>query len=523
MTPADANGIAAARASAAKKRKRNKSARSNGTPKRAAQSSTNAATPVEPKLEPAAVLEERLQRDAVREANCMLQLVKHIRPGGADCVRATNAIRRGLGALVEHVRGDDKLKAWVASLRAQLYKALVSVVKSEESSDAEVEIALAVCSLGGERAWKPTVLAALKSRNDFGCHTIARCFVLRFADLRLYTLRALAEAKKLNGARALILLDACKEPPLRARVHDAGDENEGAAAVKESAPLKWAYGKAWLRALPAIDAEDLAGALRRLRVEVLPRVGDPLSFADVLTKYYNNVGRADVCVASLDSLFYLISKHGLDYPLFYPKLYALLTPAVLWESADVDKRFLELTSKFLTYDVSLSGGLAAAFVKRLTRRALHAPPAVTLWCLRVALDMLYRHPNVSHLVHRSLSLFDAPAELAELRGEDPYDDTCLDPQESGAAASSLWELECLRTHVSPAVTRLVASFSRDVRKKPLPPPGSAADYASLSFADIFEGEFRRRAKSTPIAYDAPGCAPGVHEFREDLGDALQWR
>ena len=535
MSSSDANGMAAARASALKKRKRNK-ARANGTTKRASRprrttirneiisnETLPSETPqVETTLESVSVLEEKLQTDVLRESNCLFKLVKYIQPGGEDCVQATNVIRRSLGEFMKHVGKNVKLKEWVASFRVEYYNSLVNIVKSEESSDSEVELALAVCSLGGEKVWKSVTVAALKSKNDFACDTLARCFVVRFANLRTYSLLAISDTKKPDGSRALILLDACKDFPLYARVQDAANEEEE-GTVEETARLKSAYGKAWLRVLSFLEPKILTSVLRRLRMEVLPRVDDPLSFAEVLTDCYNNVDRPDVCVASLDSLFYLISKHRFDYPLFYPKLYALLTPAVLWESNRADEKFLELTSKLLTFGEGLPGGFAAAFVKRLTRRALHAPPAVTLWCLRLALDILHRHPNVSYLVHRSLSLFDAPTQFSLTRGEDPYDDECLDPQESGASASSLWELECLRNHISPAVTRLVSSFSRDVRKKPLPPPGSAMDYASLTFADVFEGEFRRRAKVTPIAYDAPGCAPGVLEFRQDLGDALQWR
>lgn len=52
-----------------------------------------------------------------------------------------------------------------------------------------------------------------------------------------------------------------------------------------------------------------------------------LSFtSDFLTRSYDIGGV--ISVMALSGLFVLMTKHGLEYPKFYEKLYALLTPAV---------------------------------------------------------------------------------------------------------------------------------------------------------------------------------------------------
>ena len=75
---------------------------------------------------------------------------------------------------------------------------------------------------------------------------------------------------------------------------------------------------------------------------------------------------------ALHGIFILVTQHGLEYPHFFMRLYALLTPDIF--SARHRVRFLTLA------DIFLSSGLvpaytAAAFAKRFARLALTAPPA----------------------------------------------------------------------------------------------------------------------------------------------------
>lgn len=462
-------------------------------------------------------------------ANALPALLTHVRAGDSECVRAIHSARRALADLEKYASGEPTFAKWHDARRRDLHIALARIVTTKESADEEIENAIVVCALstGTMVGWTIIVRAALMAPDYRAIDIVSERFVMPFADLRQTALRALVDTPSLNASYALTLVLHCNNPPKSSSVRaGAGDsKSNGVAGVKESDSLRAAYGDAWLRVLGSeLAPEKLSDALRKLPEVVLPRVRTPLSFADSLTRCYD-AGVPMVAVAALDGLFYLISKHGLDYPLFYTKLYNLFTPDALWGDGSLsNSRFLIMAAKFLRFGVFIPSAVVSAFVKRLTRRALHAPPERALWCLRLALDLLHAHPSVCYLVHRSVSLFDssASAPVTLDKGVDPYDDEALDPADSGATSSSLWELDCLRTHISPAVSCLVESFNRDVRKKLPPPPGNVDDYAELTFADIFQGEFRRRAKSTPIAYDAPGCAPGVREVENKLTCVLSW-
>lgn len=164
---------------------------------------------------------------------------------------------------------------------------------------------------------------------------------------------------------------------------------------------------------------------------------------------------------------------------------------------------------FALADVFLASGMvpaytAAAFVKRLARLALAAPPAGALLALAFAHNIVRRHPATMQLLHRPprgglagvaagaaaappppQPLLPLPPEVAAAqdqqpqqpaaangapaggqqqegqqagqqqgpawRGEDVYDFTEPDPAQSRALESSLWELEALRVHHNPQV------------------------------------------------------------------------
>lgn len=61
--------------------------------------------------------------------------------------------------------------------------------------------------------------------------------------------------------------------------------------------------------------------------------------SDFLTKSYDIGGV--ISVMALSSLFILMTQHGLEYPNFYEKLYALLVPAVFL--AKYRARFFEVS------------------------------------------------------------------------------------------------------------------------------------------------------------------------------------
>ncbi|PNX78854.1 nucleolar complex protein 4, partial [Trifolium pratense] len=66
--------------------------------------------------------------------------------------------------------------------------------------------------------------------------------------------------------------------------------------------------------------------LVNLHQAVFPHLSNPIMLCDFLTRSYD-VGGV-VSVMALNSLFVLMMEHGLEYPNFYEKLYALLVPSI---------------------------------------------------------------------------------------------------------------------------------------------------------------------------------------------------
>lgn len=74
----------------------------------------------------------------------------------------------------------------------------------------------------------------------------------------------------------------------------------------------------------------LAGALQllvRLHEDVIPHLANPLLLADQLSGALDQGGL--VGLLALHAIFVLVSKHGLEYPAFYTRLYQLLQPSTL--------------------------------------------------------------------------------------------------------------------------------------------------------------------------------------------------
>lgn len=337
--------------------------------------------------------------------------------------------------------------------------------------------------------------------------------------------------------------------------------------------LRAAYSDCWVAALGAPTRPSGGGELNKLLPlagTVLPRMATPLRLADYLTAAYNRGGPPSI--VALDGLYTLIRDHGLDYPAFYTSLYARLTPDTLFY-ARRRQAFLAAVPTFLASGGHLPAAVIAAFVKRLARLALVAPPHGAMWCLRLALELLRKHPAVSVLVHRRYvdggaalgaggvltpapaftSFFEpapptpsakgaatakgaaaatdtaaaaataamaASARPCVYGGADVYDATATDPAAARALDSCLWELGPLRAHFSPAVAAVAAAFTTDVTvvPQPRPPPGDVSDMADLSFADVFHAEFDKRRSLTPLAYTVPAVGDET-----TLGGVLRWR
>ncbi|CAN7126462.1 unnamed protein product [Brassica rapa subsp. narinosa] len=213
-----------------------------------------------------------------------------------------------------------------------------------------------------------------------------------------------------------------------------------------------------------------------------------------------------VSVMALSSLFILMTEHGLEYPNFYEKLYALLVPSVF--VAKHRARFLQLLDACLRSSL-LPAYLAASFAKKLSRLSLSVPPSGSLVITALIYNLLRRHPTINHLVHQE------PVETANSEAEesnesrqktnknlgiDYFNSQESDLKKTGAMRSSLWEIDTLRHHYCPPVSRFVSSLETDLTVRAKTTEMKIEDFSSGSYATIFGDEIRRRVKQVPLAF-----------------------
>ena len=173
--------------------------------------------------------------------------------------------------------------------------------------------------------------------------------------------------------------------------------------------------------------------LVRLHAQILPHLTKPTMVHDFLVSCLNS--RGATALLALNAIFTLVTKHNLDYPQFYTRLYSMLDASVL--HMKYRARFLRLLETFLS-STHLSSALVASFAKRLSRLSLRAPPAAIASVVPFVYNLLKRHPRCMSMVHKEWDgdrLNIGPAGVT-----DPFDPQEPDPLKTSALDSSLWEL-----------------------------------------------------------------------------------
>ncbi|XVF67131.1 hypothetical protein PTKIN_Ptkin10aG0096300 [Pterospermum kingtungense] len=231
--------------------------------------------------------------------------------------------------------------------------------------------------------------------------------------------------------------------------------------------MKLKFTKAWISFLRLpIPIDVYKEVLATLHQEVIPHLSNPIILCDFLTRSYDIGGV--VSVMALSSLFILMTQHGLEYPNFYEKLYALLTPSIFM--AKHRAKFFQLLDSCLKSPL-LPAYLAAAFAKKLSRLALSVPPSGALVIIALIHNLLRRHPSINCLVHledgdetpkdnskaeESNKADDSGhgTDISRKRpGIDHFNNKESNPKKSNAMRSSLWEIDTLRHHYCPPVSR----------------------------------------------------------------------
>ncbi|ESO91648.1 hypothetical protein LOTGIDRAFT_233423 [Lottia gigantea] len=220
--------------------------------------------------------------------------------------------------------------------------------------------------------------------------------------------------------------------------------------------------------------------------KVIPNLTSPLFLADFLTDSYN-IGGA-ISLLALNSIFILINQYNLDYPDFYYKLYLLFDPIIF--HAKYRARFFYLADIFLS-STHLPGYLVAAFIKKLARLCLTAPPSGIRIAITSILNLLKRHPNCQVLLGR----LDGPSEIQN----DPFILDETDPSKCRAMDSYLWEIKTLQSHYCPEVVLAANKVNSQLNQQ----EELLSDILDISTDELIERECKRRKKETAINYIVP--------------------
>ncbi|CAI9288422.1 unnamed protein product [Lactuca saligna] len=269
--------------------------------------------------------------------------------------------------------------------------------------------------------------------------------------------------------------------------------NDVASLANISKKMKLKFSKAWMSFLRLpLPIDVYKEVLVALHQTVIPYLSNPILLCDFLTRSYDIGGV--ISVMALSSLFVLMTEHGLEYPNLYVKLYALLEPSIF--IAKHRAKFFQLLDSCLKSPL-LPAYLAASFAKKLSRLALTVPPSGGLVIIALIHNLLRRHPSINCLVHQE---DDGETETVK-SGIDHFNNEETDLLKTNAMRSSLWEIDTLRHHYCPPVSRFVLSLENDLTVRSKTTEVAIKDFSSGSYATIFKEEIRRRVKQVPLAFN----------------------
>jgi U3 small nucleolar RNA-associated protein 19 len=350
------------------------------------------------------------------------------------------------------------------------------------------------------------------NREDF-----AEKYFKQFDDIRYYTFQTIkattdlslsTPTRTLAAANSLSLLSTLDTvPSSESDISNFYTQSRGKPPIPSLRAYKEKAQEAWLSTMRiGLSKPQRKSILSTFSHQIAPWFAQPEMLMDFLTDSYN-VGGATSLLA-LSGLYYLISEKNLDYPSFYLKLYSLLDAGLLHSKHR--SRFFRLLDTFMS-STHLPAALVASFIKRLSRLALHGPPAgivvVIPWCY----NMFKRHPATTFMMHRTLT----PAQSLdyELNGmEDPFDMAELDPVETHAIESSVWELEALQSHYHPNVATLAGIIKEQFTKRSY----NLEDFLDHSYTGLLDNELGRELKKDPeVEFEIP---KRIFTSEEGLGD-----
>jgi U3 small nucleolar RNA-associated protein 19 len=334
----------------------------------------------------------------------------------------------------------------------------------------------------------------------------AEKYFKQYDDIRYYTFQTIKHVMALDlempqrhlvAANCLTLLATLEEvPKSQGDIQNFYTQSKAKSPIPSLRAYKEKAQEAWLATMRAgLTKEQRKTILTAFSHQIAPWFQQPEMLMDFLTDSYN-VGGATSLLA-LSGLYYLISEKNLDYPSFYLKLYSLLDEGLLHSKHR--SRFFRLLDTFMS-STHLPAALVASFIKRLSRLALHGPPAGVVVVIPWVYNMFKRHPACTFMMHREIRDPALKETLEEEGMEDPFDMAESDPMLSEAIESSVWELEALQNHYHPNVATLAKIISEQFTKRSY----NLEDFLDHSYTALLDVELNRDLKKDPeVEFEIP--------------------
>ncbi|KAL7294525.1 hypothetical protein TKK_0012055 [Trichogramma kaykai] len=276
-----------------------------------------------------------------------------------------------------------------------------------------------------------------------------------------------------------------------------GPQNAASEFKFDYAVAKKSLNKVWSRAIRWELTPELHKQILFVLIEkVMPHLEKPVLLLDFLMDSLDVQG--PIGVLALQGMFVLVTKHNLEYPNIFTKLYSMFEPEIF--HTKYKARLFYLADIFLT-STHLPEGLVAAFAKRLSRLTLVAPPEDILIILLFVGNLMMRHRGLKCLIDNPQNSQPSGVQLLTPSGAagDPYLMEERDPLQSNAINSSLWEIKALQDHVLPSV----ATAARFIRE-PLPQVEyDLAGALERTSGQIFERELKKKVKDIMLTYERP--------------------
>jgi len=332
-------------------------------------------------------------------------------------------------------------------------------------------------SAGAESAWKTglfskTMEAVLSSPSQEICDELVERYLQQYDDLRHYAFMATSQLLnsaardsgwlrdlRANALKIMFALDVVENATSKLDSLFC-ERSEKTRAIQVTAHRKQAQ-QVWLALVSSgLEKDQRKAVLGMMTSKIVPWLQNVELLMDFLTDSYNEGGATSLL--ALSGLFFLISEKNLDYPEFYTKLYSLLDTNLLHSKHR--SRFFRLMNTFMS-STHLPAAMVASFLKRLSRLALGGPPAGIVAAIPWIYNMLKAHPACTFMMHREPRTDEEREKIENTGAIDPFKMEEVDPLESNAIESCLWELVTLQNHYHPNVASLAKIISEQFTKR----------------------------------------------------------